>query len=31
MAEMDRDAVKADYFVDWSRDSIYSGTIDDPR
>jgi hypothetical protein len=31
MAEMDRDAVNVDHFVDWSRDSIYSGTIDDPR
>ena len=31
LAEMNRDLVSADHLVDWSRDSIYSGTIDDTR
>ena len=30
-AEMDQDAVNTGHFVDFSRDSIYSGTLDDPR
>ena len=30
-AEMDEDSVNTGHFVDYSRDSIYSGTIDDPR
>jgi hypothetical protein len=30
-AEMDEDSVNTGHFVDFSRDSIYSGTIDDPR
>ena len=31
LAEMDADAVHCDHVVDWSRDSIYSGTLDDTR
>jgi hypothetical protein len=31
LAAMDRDAVTTNHPVDDSRDSIYSGTIDDPR
>ena len=31
LAEMDRDAVITNHPVDDSRESIYSGTIDDPR
>ena len=30
-AEMDEDSVNTGHFVDFSRDSIYSGTLDDPR
>jgi hypothetical protein len=30
-AGMDEDSVNAGHFVDFSRDSIYSGTLDDPR
>jgi len=30
-AEMDEDSVNTGHFVDYSRDSIYGGTIDDPR
>ena len=30
-AEMDADSVNTGRFVDYSRDSIYGGTIDDPR
>ena len=30
-AEMDEDSVNSGHFVDYSRDSIYGGTIDDPR
>jgi hypothetical protein len=30
-AEMDADTVHADHGIDYSRDSIYGGTIDDPR
>jgi hypothetical protein len=30
-AEMDADAVQAGDGIDYSRDSIYGGTIDDPR
>ena len=29
--EMDEDSVNTGHFVDFSRDSIYGGTIDDPR
>jgi flagellar hook-basal body complex protein FliE len=31
LAQMDRDASNSQHPVDDSRDSIYSGTIDDPR
>jgi len=31
LADMDRDAVTTGHPVDDSRESIYSGTIDDPR
>ncbi len=31
LSEMDRDAVEVNHPVDWSRDSIYSGTLDDTR
>lgn len=31
LAEMDEDAVECDHFVDWSRESIYGGTLDEPR
>jgi hypothetical protein len=31
LEDMDRDAVITNHPVDDSRDSIYSGTIDDPR
>ena len=30
-AEMDEDSVNTGHFVDFSRDSIYTGTLDDPR
>jgi hypothetical protein len=31
LADMDRDALTVNHPVDWSRDSIYSGTLDDTR
>jgi hypothetical protein len=30
-AEMDADTVHADHGIEYSRDSIYGGTLDDPR
>jgi hypothetical protein len=31
LKQMDSDTVDGPQTVDWSRDSIYSGTLDDPR
>ena len=31
LSDMDRDALAVNHPADWSRDSIYSGTLDDTR